>query len=333
MDQNIGNLIKHFVDQHFYEIRNSYESSPNTEIVTREIPKLIQSRLNLDSNFKVCGSVGAGNWSEIPWIAVLDKSITTSTTEGYYVVILFSKDLKAIYVALALGWTQFKEEYGGKEGKQRIRSISEHYAGKILDSPPGFKSGVINLAAEKTLGKGYEKGAILSKKYTIGAFSDEELLSDLTEIIRTYKDLKNTVGSSIFNLNIEEIEEVEDLNNFKKEVALASLEEDPAEALLKLTKLAAGEPSKVRERLCREIVRNRKFAEFVKERSDFVCELCGRKPFLQSNGKPYAEADHIVPLGGKTKGGDHPDNMRCLCSQCHAVVTHGSDEEIKNLFI
>jgi len=79
------------------------------------------------------------------------------------------------------------------------------------------------------------------------------------------------------------------------------------------------------------IVRNPKIAQLIKEDRNYICEICEREPFIQKNGKPYAEADHIEPLGGNYKGLDTPENMRCLCAQCHATITHGSDEVIKKL--
>lgn len=83
------------------------------------------------------------------------------------------------------------------------------------------------------------------------------------------------------------------------------------------------------EQVVYKIVRNPKIAQLIKEKQKYICEVCKRPPFIQKNGMPYAEADHIEPLG--LGGLDNPDNMRCLCSQCHAIITHGSDEVIRQL--
>ncbi len=85
------------------------------------------------------------------------------------------------------------------------------------------------------------------------------------------------------------------------------------------------------EQVVYRIVRNQKIARLIKERRGYVCEICNRRPFIQKNGKPYAEADHVKPLGGTSRGLDTPENLRCLCAQCHAVITHGSNEEINRL--
>lgn len=82
-------------------------------------------------------------------------------------------------------------------------------------------------------------------------------------------------------------------------------------------------------RIISRVVRNPQIAHLIKVKQGYVCEICSRKPFVQSNGSFYAEADHIEPLG--LGGLDTPENMRCLCAQCHSVITHGSEEMIKAL--
>lgn len=80
-----------------------------------------------------------------------------------------------------------------------------------------------------------------------------------------------------------------------------------------------------------KIIRNPRLAAYVKERAGFICQVCGRLPFLKSNGEKYAEADHIKPLGGNSFGSDSIDNLRCLCAQCHSIITYGSEEEINKI--
>lgn len=87
-------------------------------------------------------------------------------------------------------------------------------------------------------------------------------------------------------------------------------------------------PNRV-ERTVKKLVRNSKIARLIKQRQNYICEVCGREPFIQNNGEFYAEADHIKPLG--LGGLDTPANMRCLCSQCHAVITHGADNVVSKL--
>ena len=98
-----------------------------------------------------------------------------------------------------------------------------------------------------------------------------------------------------------------------------------------LRRYSATAPPERAAHVVHRLVRNPKIAQLIKEDKNYICEICEREPFIQKNHKPYAEADHIKPLGGDYKGLDTLENMRCLCAQCHAVITHGSDEVIREL--
>jgi 5-methylcytosine-specific restriction enzyme A len=324
----IDNLLKEFSRSYIEESALPYRATDRSVIVTSEIPKILKNKLDLGDTYKVYGSVGKGNWSEIPWIAILDKSICETTTKEYYIVLLFDKNIENIYLCLSVGWTQFKKEFGTEEGRYKIREVCNYYANNLKTKSESFITGRVYLGAKNELGRGYEEGAIIHKKYKISEIRDEELLIDILQLLDVYSELKENVGDSILNIDVGEVEEAEILN-YKRKVAEATFEDSINTALEELMKIADKRPPIIRERLIKEIVRNNKFAEYVKQRAKYICQICGRRPFLQKNGKYYAEAHHILPLGGR--GPDNPDNMKCICAQCHAVVTHGLDSEVIKL--
>jgi len=331
MQPELSKQIQQFAANFLGETALPYRATDNAKLLTHTIPIMIREQTQLGEEYKIYGSVGNGNWSEIPWFAVLDKSITTSTTTGYYIVALFDKDMQHLNLGLAVGWSQFENEYGIKDARQKIQAVGKYYARALNSKPDGFEEGLVSLGAENTLGKGYEIGSVFSKKYSVVDLSDEVFFSDLQKLLVSYQELKGIVGSSILNLDIDTAIFDQSVSTFRKKVATASFSTNTEESLKDLIEEANGSLPEFRTVLKREIVRNRKFADFVKERAKHVCEVCGKQPFIQKNGKPYAEADHINPLGGATRGTDSPDNMRCLCAQCHAVITHGSPEEIAKL--
>lgn len=326
----ISSNIQTFASNYLEYKSSDFGLTEDVRILTDRVPNILYRRLGLSDMYKIKGSVGVGAWSEIPWVAILDTDVTNSTKRGYYVVLLFDKGLESIYLCLGVGWTQFKEEYGQKEGVQQIEAVGMHYANTLSDIK-GFQSGSINLEATNGLGKGYERGTILSKKYKISNLSDSELLADIKTLLDLYSELKNIVGDSILNIDVDINAYIEEVGLFKRRVAEASLSEITDDSLLRLVQEANSTPPKVREFVRKEIVRSKKFADYVKSRAGYVCEICGRPPFVQKNNKPYAEADHVLPLGRRLVGLDSPDNMRCLCAQCHAVITYGSDDEVRRL--
>lgn len=72
--------------------------------------------------------------------------------------------------------------------------------------------------------------------------------------------------------------------------------------------------------------RNQDVVAEVLERANGICERCGQDaPFLRaSNGKPYLEGHHWVPL---SEGGeDTVDNAAALCPNCHRELHYGQRE-------
>jgi 5-methylcytosine-specific restriction protein A len=327
---NARNLITEFSSKYPIESSGPFGRQRTTEIITKELPQEILKLCNLNENhFRVYGSAGTGNWAEIPWVAVLDKDITSTTRRGYYIVLLFDREIKNVYICLSLGWTQFEEEYGVKEGRRHIDAACRHYAKLLSDNRGNFKRGNVSLNATHNLGKGYEAGSILFNKYFIDNINDDTIKHDIDELLENYKQLKDLVGDSVLNVDVDTEKYDQQIQSFKKEIAKSTFRPISEELIAELIEKAKNTPPEIRERLIKQIPRNRKYAQYIKQKARYICAICGKKPFTQKNGLPYAEADHVKPLG--QKGEDSPINMRCLCAQCHAIITHGSDSEIKQL--
>ena len=76
--------------------------------IRHDLPNELFQSLDLNNNkFKITGSIGQGQWAEIPWISIFLKDITTSATNGYYIVYLFKSDMSGFYLSLNQGWTYF----------------------------------------------------------------------------------------------------------------------------------------------------------------------------------------------------------------------------------
>ena len=75
------------------------------------------------SQYVVTGSVGQGNWAAVPWLAIMNKDITTSTQRGYYIVYLFSEDMERLYLTLAQGVTETTKE---EMQKLKKRSVNKY---------------------------------------------------------------------------------------------------------------------------------------------------------------------------------------------------------------
>ena len=97
---------------------------PDHELI-RNLEKFSKSlEQNIDKNrYKVQWSVGEGRLNQSPWVAIMDKKITTTPRSGYYVAYLFTTDLKKLYLCIALGVTQFDRLY--RKTQDGLMKISE----------------------------------------------------------------------------------------------------------------------------------------------------------------------------------------------------------------
>lgn len=163
--------------------------------VRQQSADILANTISIDSEkYKVKASVGQGQWADVPWIAVFDKSITQSATEGYYIVYLFRADMSGVYLSLNQGWTYFKNRYKTKLGREKITQVSDVWKNELSSTLNDFSYEKINLKNEgkmNSLVEGYELGHICGKFYSVEDMpSSEELGWDLQNLIGVYREIK-----------------------------------------------------------------------------------------------------------------------------------------------
>ena len=78
---------------------------------------------------------------------------------------------------------------------------------------------------------------------------------------------------------------------------------------------------RIRQEIYR-ILRDTELARSIKEIHEYQCQICSLSIPLP-NGKSYAEAHHIQPLGIPHNGPDIAENIICLCPNHHAMLDYG----------
>ena len=101
--QTIGKIYKEKIGEGLTNLDSS-----KTSILTKSIPDLLVDLFPKET-YKIKGSIGQGRITKCPWIAIMNKNITTSTQEGVYLVFLLSSDLQRIYFQLGQGVTKSSE--------------------------------------------------------------------------------------------------------------------------------------------------------------------------------------------------------------------------------
>ncbi|OXL85840.1 ATPase [Paenibacillus sp. SSG-1] len=150
------------------------------------IPEQLRALPFMDEQYKIQGSIGQGNWANIPWIAIMDKRITETTQQGEYIVYLFSEDMKSVYLTLAQGVTLPTKERGKKDGYQYLIEKVNEIRG-LLPLENMQKDDQIHLTTSG-LGRDYQVSTVAYIRYDRDALpDDEQLWTDLENFVSNYK--------------------------------------------------------------------------------------------------------------------------------------------------
>ncbi|NOI69608.1 MrcB family domain-containing protein [Vibrio owensii] len=313
-------------------ITGSYEKKKKTypfndlqisKLLTKQLPQAIYSRVNLSrEQFKVVGSIGQGGIADIPWLCIFDLDITSTASNGYYVVYLFDAQLKNLYLCLGQGWTQYETAYGNAEGRLRIASAVATIR-EQLSLPKGFSHKAIELISTGGLARGYSDGVIFSKKYRLNSLPDEQTFAnDLSLALTSYHELKSLIG-----LNIMDFDSFVEEESFQNQIQ-DSASRTPKGKIKRKKKIR----TKNKESYARCIAPS---ADAIKA-ANYKCEHNeSHKTFLSAkSGKQYVEAHHLIPMEFQEDfeySIDVPENIISLCPTCHRLFHHAVPEVKKDI--
>lgn len=186
MNGSFGYYIHQVMSNYLEAKRQLFAGHSLGNLVRRTLPSLLQELPFISDIYKIQGSVGQGNWANIPWIAIMDKRVTETTQQGEYVVYLFSEDMRSVYLTLAQGVTVPLREKGKREGYEYlIRKVQEMR--NLLPLNNLQKDDQIYLT-QGGLGQDYQVSTVAYIRYDRDNLpSDEELITDLENIIENYK--------------------------------------------------------------------------------------------------------------------------------------------------
>ena len=166
-------------------------------IISKDIPNLLQKCANISVPYQVVGSYGKGRWTAVPWIAVFDSRKTTSAQKGVYIVYLLNKDTQELYLTFEIAATEAMNVRQNSDGSAaftgvvgnsnpELSSKLQKKADEIRKAIPDdyfSKDTLINSGAV-----GYDSGAIYYKKYSLQDLpAGEQLVYDLNRMMEIYK--------------------------------------------------------------------------------------------------------------------------------------------------
>lgn len=175
--------------------------------VVSELQNLVDERI-----YKVKGSVGQSSLTGIPWLSVMDKHVTESTQEGFYISYLFSKNAKKLHLSIALGATQFEELYGANSNTtEKIIKAKNQFVQNFNKYAPAESFEKMDLLDEQDtdfvrefsttmvrIADYYEGGSFFTKTYDLvnPNFEEEDLVNDLNRYVDSYRQIVNDSSSS-----------------------------------------------------------------------------------------------------------------------------------------
>lgn len=179
MAEEIKPLLQKVLKEYLVAKQESFAKHSIGDLVRKKLVKAFKT-LEFIHNDKyiVKGSVGQGNWAAVPWLAIMNKSVTTSTQRGYYIVYLFSEDMERLYLAFAQGVTD--------STKEEMASINEEIRQSIQMDDDILTDNNMKLGESKSA-KDYELSSAAYIKYEKELPSEQALREDLKRMINYYE--------------------------------------------------------------------------------------------------------------------------------------------------
>ena len=153
-----------------------------------DLPKYLEEITPNSTDFIFKGNAGKGNYSECPSVAILNKEITKGVGSGFFVIYIFSKDTKRLYLSLNQAILGAEDDL-----KIRLKQKADKFREKLDKIPKNFNIKTLSLGKPNFYSR-YEFANICAKEYTLDNLpNDNELVYDLNEIINLYKKLANSI--------------------------------------------------------------------------------------------------------------------------------------------
>nr|WP_245747599.1 DUF3578 domain-containing protein [Anaerobacillus alkalidiazotrophicus] len=159
--------------------KQPFGGNPMGSLVRNEVTNKMKSLPFISDEFIVTGSVGQGNWAAIPWLAIMNRKITTSTQRGYYLVYLFSEDMSQLYLTFAQGITETSRE--------EMERIKEDIRQNIEMKEHVHKDDHIYLGQSKKA-RDYAFSTAAYIKYEVDSKpSEDQFVQDLQDMVSYYE--------------------------------------------------------------------------------------------------------------------------------------------------
>ena len=281
----------------------AFSGSTIRTLIASDIPAALLKAINPPSFYKIKGSVGQGDWTQTPWVVLLDPAVTMSVEEGVYPVYLLSHGCERLYLTINQGCTTLKNADGIKAARATLKLRANLMRSKVMHDAKRLGPIQMDLNVKQSIWRGrlYEAGCVLGTVYDARKLpSDDEMAADLLEAVSLHRAIFQEGG---WAQNDEIMKEAASDLGFKPSLVQAK-----------------------RYRQHRSIERHAHHSFAVKRAQGTRCKGCDfeMSSIYGQAGIGLIDAHHLRPLAsladGETVTFDPVDDFAVLCPNCHRLI-------------
>jgi hypothetical protein len=137
------------------------------------------------SRFKVTASVGRGNWANVAWVCIMDRSITETTQNGVYISMLFNKSLRSLFIGLGLGVTEYTKSngFGASTLREHTSILRDAAKPSFASSADLIWDGNFDLGCTGRLPDSYLLGTVFTRNFSVDQIPGDDEISDYLSLI------------------------------------------------------------------------------------------------------------------------------------------------------
>ena len=160
--------------------------NPLANFIRTELPSQFKKEIPNSGKYFIKGSSGMGSWATIPWIGFLNRDISSTFKEGYYVAYIFKEDMSGFYLSLMFGVGNFRNF-----SREELLKISESLRSFIQACFPKIKfhspMKLLRRYSKSNIASRYEEAGIYNIEYKKDNLpSEKELINDLKLLLEIY---------------------------------------------------------------------------------------------------------------------------------------------------
>lgn len=194
---NLHDVLEHIMEGISKGAKNEpLKGHPLATLIRNDFKEVLCSVVQgEDQSLKVETSAGQGKWATVVWGAILDPSITSKTSCGYFVVYHFHPSGKKVFLSICQGAQCLVDELKKKKALAALKDRGSLGRRRLKDLLPQKHVDRIRFDSSRELPLYYQAAFITGVEYNYDQLPSEvELRHDLKMMCSLYRVLDHRGG-------------------------------------------------------------------------------------------------------------------------------------------